>query len=695
MAANTSYVRPHTEVYQFLERTTAATGQHISACVVGAQYDLYRYGKEVLEGTKVPDSVSASIPVSFTYDKADTRAYKVDTKSVQVYGEDLHLELAAPAFEGGAASGIDYTTVRWSGKTIAGTGLDSAMGGYAVQEGDLVLLSSGDRKTYAKVVELLLADGSATSYDGVKVDVTPVSLAASSITLDNIKLEKVIKTYSGLVSIASDGVHVSTGIIDVVPSITLVKALESGEDKTASIEAGFGTLYPEFRVLVIQYEEDDEVLELHSITDIQDKLGTVDPANELAYAAYCALEGAAGRSVYAVRVQGNTKDDFLAAMAKTDSNVYTYCFVPVVDGSGEEDIEIIQAVVDFNHAKSQPEVQMWRQTYCGIDSIGERSANVKFAGQGSQSVTAYINKDEEGAYTLVQLGTAGLSFRNLVIDGTEGSLHSGDYIVNNGTRYKVKTVLSDTMLKLVEGPATYTSVSSLGLVIADNAANYRRFVTSLADKLNTRRAKVVWTDGGTASGVGVSNAYNAAFIAGLRSATMPQQSLTHAEVTSITACPRMYTRYTLADLDSVAMHGVTIITQDNKYNTPYVRHDLTTDPAHGLLYSESSVTTNVDNISYKVSDVIKGFVGKANVTPSALLMLKTNIDNLLSGFTSDSTDPMVGPSLVGYEGLKVEQDANMKDRVVVNVTYLVPTPMNVIQYYQMVFVADVTIAEVA
>lgn len=694
MAANTSYVRPHTEVYQFLDRTLSSTGQHISACVVGAQYDLYRYGKEVLEGTKVPDTVSTSIPVSFTYDKYDLYDYKLDTSSVQLYGKDLHLELATPDFTDGVVSGADYTTVVWSGKTLAGEGLDSDMGDYSIQEGDIVLLSSGSKKTYAKVTGLVLAEGSLTSYDGVKVDVTPLDLSSSTVTKNNIKLEKVIKPYSGLVSVAATGIHQDTGIIDAVTTVTVVKALVTGEDKVASIEGGFGELYPEFRVMVI-HPDDDEVIELHSISEIQDKLGTIDPANEIAYAADCAREGAAGRSVYAVRVQGNTKEDYLAAMRKTDSNAYTYCFVPVVDGSGEEDIDIIQAVVDFNYDKSQPEVQMWRQTYCGIDAVGEQE--VKFVGQGSTgTVAAYVNADDEGLFTLVQLGTAGRSFRSLNIGGTEGSLHSGDFIVNktSGARYKVKSVLSDTMVKLVSGPATYTSITDLGIVLADNSANYTRLVTGLADSLATRRAKVVWTDNGTNNGVMVSNAFNAAFIAGLRSATVPQQSLTRSEVTSISACPRMYTRYTLSDLDNVAMHGVTVITQDNKYDAPYVRHDLTTDMVNGLLYSESSVTTNIDNISYAVSDTIKGFVGKANVTPTALLMLKTVIGNLLDEFTSDSSDPMVGPSLVRYEGLTVQQDPNMKDRVVVNVTYYVPTPMNVIQVYQMVYVADVTIEAV-
>ena len=51
MAKN--YTRPLAEVYQLLEVTRQATGDHLSACIVGPTYDLYRYGieKDVTEGT--------------------------------------------------------------------------------------------------------------------------------------------------------------------------------------------------------------------------------------------------------------------------------------------------------------------------------------------------------------------------------------------------------------------------------------------------------------------------------------------------------------------------------------------------------------------------------------------------------------------------------------------------------------------
>ena len=53
MAINRSYVRPHTEVYQLVDKTVASTGRHLTACLLGAQYDVYRYGKEVTEPSAV------------------------------------------------------------------------------------------------------------------------------------------------------------------------------------------------------------------------------------------------------------------------------------------------------------------------------------------------------------------------------------------------------------------------------------------------------------------------------------------------------------------------------------------------------------------------------------------------------------------------------------------------------------------
>lgn len=91
MAANNSYVRPHSEIYQFLDRTLSSTGNHISACVVGAQYDLYRYGKEVTEGT-APAFTSGKQDIALPFSVDPVNEYIVDKNNVRVYGEDLFLK---------------------------------------------------------------------------------------------------------------------------------------------------------------------------------------------------------------------------------------------------------------------------------------------------------------------------------------------------------------------------------------------------------------------------------------------------------------------------------------------------------------------------------------------------------------------------------------------------------------------------
>ena len=142
-------------------------------------------------------------------------------------------------------------------------------------------------------------------------------------------------------------------------------------------------------------------------------------------------------------------------------------------------------------------------------------------------------------------------------------------------------------------------------------------------------------------------------------------------------------------MDEIAAGGILIVTQDNKDGVPYIRHQLTTDATHGSLYSEMSVTRNLDNISYAVADVIKGYCGKANVTTTSLPHLKAAILDVLNGFTQDSVNDLIGPSLVRFYDLSIKQDPKQLDTVIIRVTYELPLPMNNIKVYQVVYAAKV------
>jgi hypothetical protein len=205
----------------------------------------------------------------------------------------------------------------------------------------------------------------------------------------------------------------------------------------------------------------------------------------------------------------------------------------------------------------------------------------------------------------------------------------------------------------------------------------------------------VFCDGGTTTEddrvVEVPNRFLAAEIAGISSAVVPQQSITHTVIQGIDKASRMYSRYTTAQLDDIAASGVLIVTQDTKGTDCYIRHQLTTEMDKGNLYFEESCTRNLDNISYALADIVNGYIGKANVTTSALRAIKIDITAALDEFTQNSTDDMVGPSLVDWDSLEVYQDPKFKDRVIINVNLYLPLPLNNIKLFAMAYVAEVSI----
>ena len=81
MAKN--YTRPLAEVYQLLEVTRQATGDHLSACIVGPTYDLYRYG---IEKDVKGYTYSGAATLSIVYDQEAIMVYKLDnTIPVKVF----------------------------------------------------------------------------------------------------------------------------------------------------------------------------------------------------------------------------------------------------------------------------------------------------------------------------------------------------------------------------------------------------------------------------------------------------------------------------------------------------------------------------------------------------------------------------------------------------------------------------------
>lgn len=807
-----NYQQPQLEVYQQLEAAMAATGDHLAACVVGANYDLYRYGYEDLPAHTFD---AAGETIAYGYETEPTLDYKVDVESVAVFAEGLQAvvvtdttakpdakdpyvlripagldsltytpqvgdvinatytygsavpagtptevknlvitdivgtEVAAQAtptngaaltvtvtdatkYAGAKATTILISCVSATASAVTITVSDSAglitayttsLSGTGSTGVDIEILGMTVKVKWSATttpdqayISCDPATVSTTEFDGIKCDKLPVPYAAWVVakTEDTAIATSscaICKSFTG--DIASNAGAVTAGGaaawtatetgVTVESGLSLAVTMKSGAQELKPFTTEVGSLYVEYRVQIIP-SADEDVFEISSKEDIESIFGTIAMENELAYGCYLALNGAKGaadqvdtmdvqgRSIYAIRVRSTDASGYAEAVKKTESNTGVYNFCPVT-----EDKAAIDAVVDFNAEMSAPDVKKWRVTRVGVDFPGEYDLT-SFDADSTPLQATFMPGYVYNGYTGVLLSTtSNIDFTAISVNGVETSLHAGDKVRAVSGTYVIRRVLSATTLLLESGPANGAATPiAITLVKADTAENKKEYITNMAKSLNTRRAVVVYSDNARATDVDgkvrvVPNKFLACEVAGLASATLPQKSLTHTQVTGVTAAPRMYTQYTQQQLNGIAAEGVMLITQDAKGTPCYIRHQLTTETNYGPLYYEDSCTRNLDNISYKVVEKCTGFIGHANVTVPALRKLHAQLAAMLTEFTQDTTDELVGPSLVNFTDLQVFQDPVFKDRVIVKVKLYLPMPLNNIKVYEMAYAATVTL----
>lgn len=219
-------------------------------------------------------------------------------------------------------------------------------------------------------------------------------------------------------------------------------------------------------------------------------------------------------------------------------------------------------------------------------------------------------------------------------------------------------------------------------------AEVKENVIAEAIASNSDRSIVVWTDAGkylTDEGLKtLKNDFLACAVAGLRSSKLPQQGLTRQSISGLSSAPNMYTKWNDTSLDEIAANGVFIITQDYKNKDVYIRHQLTTDTNDGLLYWEDSIGVNVDEISYMAKDITDPYIGKRNATSLTLDEINNKWYSALLERTNVNTiDTQIGPQIVQIvEGsVKTYVDKNMKDRIILTATLVLPLPINTIVVY--------------
>ena len=226
-------------------------------------------------------------------------------------------------------------------------------------------------------------------------------------------------------------------------------------------------------------------------------------------------------------------------------------------------------------------------------------------------------------------------------------------------------------------------------VIATNLSNFTSAIVESEDA--KARTNFIWsagsyvfkTENGELKEKYLDGMYNAVLYAAQRAAQLPQQGMSRKTIPSISKIPNCYLLFDKESLNEIAIKGITILAQDDEDSEVYVRHQLTNDLSHGIMYYEDSVGVNVDVICYGIKDIVKPYIGQRNNNQATLIEIRNRVTDYLLGLTNTGVsleERRIGPQIsrVDLDSIIVQLDKDLKDRVIISFDIEIPLPLNTV-----------------
>lgn len=484
--------------------------------------------------------------------------------------------------------------------------------------------------------------------------------------------------------------------------VNKLSALVSGYFKDDTYcDVIFADLFVTFRELIVSHADT-----FHSVTgasEVANMLGKVDPDNPLAMGVYMAAlnsatdDGDEAPPVYFMSVPSDDKDGYEYVLNKATLTDRAYVFAPTT--RDEAVLELVRSHVIEMSTKT---VKMWRiaaasaeipsevtRLCAEMDPNGEDFLAIPVSGLGIGTGLANYrmlrvvkslsdvmpNTDTEFRTTVVKGDIVRIFFKNKK-DGW-GDIVTEDYIVESVSNNNTVIVTEDIDLTYFTAGEGHYIPEKIEIYHKYTAAESAEVIASVSKAMASRRMLNVFPSVFKNDGVTMTGEFAACAVAGLISATEPQQPITNVTVRGIDDIPLVYQTYNKAQLDTIAAGGTFIIAQDLPGDLVYVRHQITTAyPDGNLNTAELSITKNVDSISYAFAQVFRPYYGKYNIHPELIAILENLAGQLISQFGGSTS--VYGPQLITDETeIKyIRQNELMKDHVDVAIKLGVPYPCN-------------------
>lgn len=415
------------------------------------------------------------------------------------------------------------------------------------------------------------------------------------------------------------------------------------------------------------------IQDIENVQDLEGKLGAVSDRNPLALGVQVALANTVGR-ILAVAIPSEDLAGYLTALDLLEGR-RVYSLTPLT-----QSVEVLTAFQQHVEQMSTPEMAAWRMTVVSpaiptTQNIGQWNSNNVNANGGNNTITLVA-----GRYILTASNAAFLSDGTVPGDLVKITAASAPAQVGS---WKVLQVINNQQVEIsATGVATGVSFYvTRTLTKAQQAAA----VAGTASSFKSNRVMVVPQGAGiTVDGVVkyLPGYYLACAISGLISGLPVQQSLTNIGLAGVADIQYGNFYFTRAQLATMAAAGVCLIVQETQGSIPYIRHSLTTDMTV-LYFREVQQVKNWDYLSYFFYDILKGFIGKYNITPDTLRILGQTITaggRLLQG----KKLPKLGAPLLDFKIKTLKQDESNKDTVICELPVSMPVVMNYLNLYLIV-----------
>lgn len=581
----------------------------------------------------------------------------------------------AGAGAGGALLTTKITAISGTTFTVADSATTAATS-QAVTKLDVSNINSVSATRHASKGDKVVITYNGSTFTSTIISAPESSATITTLTLSDIvptaavgaQLVSIRKTFSNqLLPTTYNG---STNIVTTSAStlgkiaINPLPAVVYGTVISASVNIAYKALRKDLSS-VIQ--------EINNVDELEGILGAPSDSNPLSLGVQLALANTIGR-ILAIAVDSDDLQGYQAALELAEGR-RIYAVAPL-----SQDISVITAVQQHVQQMSTPELAGWRVAAVNsaiptTQTIGPYSSTNVNANGGLNTVT-----NVNGAYVLTVSNATFLSDGVSVGDIVNVTAATG---ITAPTTIKVKAVMNNQQIQ-IDTTSTATAVS---YYITRNLTKSQQadYVVGMCSTLGSNRVMYVPQSAGvTVNGVvkTLPGYYLCCTIAGLISGLPVQQSLTNIGLAGISDLKLSNFYFTRAQLGSMAAAGACLVVQESQGSIPYIRHSLTTDMTT-LYFREIQQVKNWDYLSYFFHDILKGFIGRYNITPDTLRILGQTITaggRLLQG----KTLPRLGAPLMDFSIKTLKQDPDNKDSVIVEMPIQMATVLNYVNMYLIV-----------